>query len=184
MAATNPRPDGIAPGAPLRSDVGVLVVVVLLLLAVVLAAFALWFQWRQTRRCLGFHGADGAWAVQTAPRVELWRLGWDESRRRTVAVDRLDVSRARGLEHLRRGLVEDANFDWEGEGGGPGREGSWDEAVAFFESGADAPATVIAFDLDPPAALTVVGRPGRVKLGRIAEGVKLWIRSTRESMPP
>ena len=157
----------------------------LLLLAVGSAAFASWFQWQQTRRCLGFYGADAARRIQTADHVELWRLAWDKPRRRPVVAERLDVSRAGGLVHLRRGLVEDANFTWD-EGGRAARlpDGAWDEALAFFEPAADAPATVLAFDLDTPAAITVVGGAGRVNLGRIAGGLKTWIDATRAAARP
>ena len=53
---------------------GTMVVAIMLAAALGLAAFAVWFQWRQTRRCLDFYGGDVARLVQTAPRVELWRL--------------------------------------------------------------------------------------------------------------
>lgn len=170
-----------------RSLIGTGVVVGLCLLAVTLAAFAVWFQWRQTRRCLMFYGARSARLIQTAGRVELWRLGGGESRTRPIRMERLDVSRAGGLVHLRRGLVEDANFVWDfaGEtpaGKDPEPRGTWDEALAFFEPAADTPTTVLAFDLDVPTAMTVVGKPGRVRLGRIAEGVKSWIDSTRATV--
>lgn len=169
----------------IRPRAGTMIVVSLLSLALGLAAFAVWFQWRQTRLCLGFYGADAARRIQTSDRVELWRLAWDGSRRRPVVAERLDVSRAGGLVHLRRGLVEDANFAW-GDGGTGSRlpDGAWDEALAFFEPAADAPATVLAFDMDAPAAITVVGRPGRVTLGRIAAGFKTWIDATRTLARP
>jgi hypothetical protein len=178
-------PGRIMAGPPIRDRVGTAIVAGLLLLAVGLAAFAVWFQWLQTRRCLGFYGAAVARRIQAAERVELWRLGWDESRHRPVVAERLDVSRAGGLVHLRRGLVEDANFTWEDASRSirlP--EGAWDEALAFFDPAADAAPTVLAFDLDTPAAITVVGSPGRVTLGRIAGGLKTWIAATRTAARP
>ena len=186
MIATRRSSGGITTQPPGQGRIGTAVVVGLLLLAVGSAAFAIWFQWRQTRRCLGFYGADAARRVQTANHVELWRLAWDERRRRPVVAERLDVSRAGGLVHLRRGLVEDANFTWDDDRGRAARlpEGAWDEALAFFDPAADAPAAVLAFDLDTPAAITVVGRAGRVNLGKIAGGLKTWINATRTAARP
>lgn len=176
---------------------GVWLVLGIVLLAAGLATFAVWFQWGQTRRCLEFFGAAGARRIQTAERVELWLLTAEGD---TIRVrERLDVSRAPGLVHLRRGLIEDVNYMWlaPGQGGAErwfettgGRlpASSWDLAIAFQaapNAEADqvpvAPAsenpatTVLAFDLDGPGAMTVVGRPGRVGLGRLASGLRTWV---------
>ncbi len=174
----------------------------LVLLAVGLAVFAVWFQWGQTRRCLHFLGPVGARRIQTAERVELWIVaaGGDKLR----VQQRFDVSRAPGLVHLRRGLIEDVNFNWNVETVVPGVEPSggrpsgrlpaeaWDLAIAFLEAPAaqakQRPAasteqpgmTVLAFDLDGRGAMTVVGRPGRVGLGRLASGLRTWVDDARK----
>jgi hypothetical protein len=176
-SSSGPRPVGQAAGG-----VGSRLVVALLILALGLAAFAVWFQWRQTRRCLAFYGAQAARSIQSAPRVELWRLRTDAATGAVVALDRTDVSAARGLVHLRRGLVEDANFNWSAD---PDRRRSapeWDVAFAFFDSQEPAAAGVtVAIDLespDHPGGITVVGRPGRAGLGRIGPGLRKWIEAT------
>lgn len=164
----------------------------ILLVAAGLGAFAVWFQWGQTRRCLAFFGPVAAGRIQTATRVELWSLAVEEGRVR--AIDRLDVSQAPGLVHLRRGLIEDVNYDWDGQP----REAeaaqanqprqlpptAWDLALAFLDgpaAGEEAAgsATVVAFDLDGGGAATVVGQPGRVRLGRLAAGLRTWASDAR-----
>jgi len=153
----------------------------LVLLALGLAAFAVWFQWGQTRRCLAFYGAVAARRIQAAPRVELWSLAAADAGVRLA--DRLDISRAPGLVHLRRGLIEDVNFRWHDAGeqaGGRLPDAAWDMAIAFFAEADEAPAaTVVAFDLDEPGFATVVGRAGRIGLGPIAPGLREWITATK-----
>jgi len=169
-----------------------MLVVGLLVLAIGLAAFAVWFQWGQTRRSLDFLGADAARSIQSAPRVELWSL---EPRGGEICrIDRRDVSQAPGLVHLRRGLVEDVNYRWDVpqrglELGGPAAAatgldgplppGAWDVAIAFSEGPGSQPAIVLAFDLDGDGFMTAVGRPGRLALGPIAPGLRDWIKATK-----
>jgi hypothetical protein len=171
-----------------------------LVLALGLASFAVWFQWGQTRRCLTFFGVEAARRIQSAPRVELWSLAAEPGAvRRTAA---WDVSQAAGLVHLRRGLVEDVNYRWEpvpAEGQGLGNPaggqsamdaarplgpGVWTEAIVFrgdADGDANGDATTLAFDLDG-GWMTVVGRPGRVRLGPIGPGLRNWVEATRRAV--
>lgn len=184
-----PQPKALAvtsTSAPAGAASGSRLVLGLVLLAIGLAVFAVWFQWGQTRRCLAFYGAVAARSIQAAPRVELWSLAAEPDGVR--ATTRLDISRAPGLVHLRRGLIEDVNFRW--QGGGDAASGrlpaeSWDEAIAFF-AGEDATTAtaVIAFDLDEPGSVTVVGRRGRIVLGPIAPGLRKWIAATKSGFEP
>jgi len=171
---------------------GTRLVLGLVLVALGLAAFAVWFQWGQTRRCLAFYGAAAARSIQTAPRTELWSLAADGTGIRVAS--QLDISRAPGLVHLRRGLIEDVNFRWDAafrpeDSGDPGGGRlplvAWDHAIAFFATDdASNPATVVAFDLDKPGFATVVGRPGRIGLGPIAPGLRKWIEATKNGFQP
>lgn len=165
----------------------------LVLLALGLAGFAVWFQWGQTRRCLSFYGPAVARSIQAAPRVELWSLAADGPS--VLSTSRLEISRAPGLVHLRRGLLEDVNFRWDAtfqqpHGGGDEADGrlppgAWDEAIAFFAGdNASIPAAVVAFDLDEPGFATLVGRPGRIILGPIAPGLRKWIAATKSGFLP
>lgn len=155
------------------------IVVVLLGLGIALAAFALVFQWRQTDNCLGFYGSEVARAITTAPHVELWHLAEGAAAGRLVATARCDVSRAPGLVHLRRGLVEDANFAW----GPPASQrlpsGAWAAALVFSAAPGARPSATLAISFGPEAAaLCVVGQPGRVGLGRLERGLRTWVEAT------
>lgn len=168
-----------------RPTGGTALVLALLAVAAGLASFAVWFQWQQTHRCLAFYGSDAAWSIQRAPRVEVWE--------RTSAADagaagirRWDVTSVRGLVHLRRGLVEDANLDW---GRADAREiaaDAWQLALAFFPESAPhgAPTVLLIERGDAGASLGVEGRPGRVGLGRLATGIDRWWSTSRDEATP
>ena len=174
MHAPAPIPAS-APARPARSR-GTAVVAGMLAAAVALATFAVWFQWRQTRRCLDFYGSDVAQLVQAAPRVELWQLAPGAGPSRPEAVRRIDVSQAPGLVHLRRGLVEDANFAW-ATTADAARDRTWTLALAFSAAGAT-PA-VLVFDTGSAApAVAVAGRPGLLVPGPIAAGLRRWLAET------
>jgi hypothetical protein len=176
-------------------------------LGLVAAATGIWFQRQQTRRCLEFYGSQAARRIAAAPSVRLVVLAPSDRAGRLVAVRSFDVSKAPGLVHLRRGLVEDANFAWPAAGVEGDRDGkplpaeAWD--VAFVFGGAAAAAatgdasaeTTVVIGLpaadrgvEPDAGggtrrvvggfLTVVGQPGRLALGRIGGGLEAWVRAT------
>ena len=191
------------PGRPVggRRASGSRLVIGLLLLGVVAGVTGIWYQRGQTRRCLAFYGVDVARSVAAAPRVEVWSVprgfaaaaALDQSLLLDpVGVVRRDVSAAPGLVHMRRGLVEDANFVWPVQ-----------ETVSAVSSGGGATAIVFSDPADnhPPAVLLielgmgsdalktatgrhggleVIGRPGWIGLGRIAAGLEKWLERTAE----
>lgn len=152
----------------------------LLALGFAAAVTGILFQRQQTRRCLAFYGPDAARRITAAPRVRLVVL--EASGPRSVGAARsVDVSGAAGLVHLRRGLVEDANFRWPES---PPREplgaNAWDYALEFSDA-AGGVVTTLVLDVDPAGgSLAVVGAPGRVALGRVGPGLATWIRATLE----
>lgn len=177
-----------ASAAPRPRFSGAGLVLGLVALGCCLAAFAVWFQWQQTRRCLGFYGPEIATAISLAPRVEIWDLEPVAAEHAAAAtrlrvVRRLDASRAAGLVHLRRGLVEDGNFAWStAEPAERLPAADWRVAICFFSAATDAdPTAVIALAIDPEGrgAATIPGRPGRITLGRIGRGLRTWLESTR-----
>lgn len=188
-------PPAADPGGP----AGRWLVIGLVSLAVGLGVFAVWFQWGQTRRCLAFFGPRAARHIQSAARVELWTLASDGERVR--AVSRQDVSAAPGIVHLRRGLIEDVNYRWDLTSPGASRgdrlpAAAWDQAIVFLAEpdavGAGAEpsattwrsgeaATLVAFDLDGDGSATVVGQPGRVALGRLAAGLRTWLKDAGDA---
>ena len=169
---------------------GTWLVAALLLLGLAAAITGIWFQWQQTRRCLEFYGPAAARRIAAAPTVELLLMQPGAEPGRLVARSRIDISKAPGLVHLRRGLVEDANFSWQGtdaraSGGGAAPERlpleSWDVAIVFSEP---LGRTTLVIDLDPAGgSLAAVGQPGRIGLGRIGPGLEKWVRSTLAASP-
>lgn len=169
MPPASPAPDA-------SSTRGRSLVVGLVLLGLVGAAAGIAYQRLQTRRCLEFYGPDVARLVNAAARVELLRLAPGAAPGRLVAREARDVTLARGLVHLRRGLVEDANFDWQAPAAN-GRlpDEAWDLALVFTDPALPGDRATLVLDTDEGGSLAVVGRPGRVRLGRIAPGLKKWI---------
>lgn len=161
---------------------GSLLVVAILLLGLAAATVAISYQRMQTHRCLDFYGPEAARRVAKAPRVELWQLAPTGRPRRLVATSRLDVTEAKGIVHLRRGLVEDAGFRW-GETGSAERlpDEVWEYALVFSDPTADGRTTIV-LDLDPAGGwLAVQGQAGRVALGRLGRGLADWLAAT---IPP
>ena len=166
-----------------------MLVIGLLALGLLAAGIGVWFQWQQTRRCLAFYGTRATEQISKSRFVELWQLkplsgGRHTGRLEAVLVE--DITEAKGLVHLRRGLVEDANFQWVEKGNterAPLADSAWDLALVFFDSKQknEPERTVVVIDFgenSQKANLTVVGRPGRVALGKMGKGLKTWVEST------
>lgn len=166
-----------------RSGAGL--VIGLLVLGVAAGTLAILFQRGQTRRCLSFYGPAVARRVASAPVVEVWRLQPGGAAGVLEAGERVDVSQAPGLVHLRRGLVEDANFRWPADDGPVGERlpsGAWDVALVFSDPARPGEDARVVIDLDDGpggGAIAVVGRPGRIGLGRIAAGLSKWLAGVR-----
>jgi hypothetical protein len=147
----------------------------ILVLAVAMSASALWYLSRQGRRALQFWGAEHARRIVQAPQVELIVVdgsaddatgtqpaGPDRSQRR-------DISTARGLLNVRRGLVTDASFDWSDLA--PTPSDRWDYLLSFRDETGE---TVVGFSLDE-------ARVGRVDTGPaistapVARGLKQFL---------
>lgn len=176
--------DAPAPPSGSRRTSGAWLVGGMLALGMALAVFGVWYQWGQTRRCLAFYGSEAAHRIQVAPRVELWRLDPAGAAVRPESDRCTDVSRARGLVHLRRGLVEDANFAWD-ETPAPVRPAPA-IVLAFFDHADDVdPKTVVVVHLDERGGwLEVAGRPGVLALGRIVAGLRTWLQDVAPAPAP
>jgi len=174
-AATFRRSTGQGPA---QAAAGRWLVAGLMALGLAAAATGIWFQRHQTRRCLAFYGPEAARRITAAPVVELLRVRPGAGPGRLMAAERIDVSRAAGLVHLRRGLVEDANFAWpESPPTAALAVEAWDVALEFADPAGTR--TTLVIDLDGRAgSLAVVGNAGRVGLGRLGPGLETWIRSS------
>jgi hypothetical protein len=162
----------------------------MLAVGLMLALFAVWFQWRQTRRCLDFYGPLAARHIQSAPRVEFWEFDGSPGKNPDKPARRIDITSARGLVHLRRGLVEDANFTWPALPSQAPEEAAWDVALAFFEADIATepgtrpePGTLLLIDFarspDRGGRVAIAGRPQAVGLGRLHRGLWRWLQETR-----
>ncbi len=165
--------------ATTRFRPGSLIVVVILLLGIAAATVAVFYQRTQTRRCLDFYGSEAAWRLAKAPRVELWQVAPTGQPARLVATNRHDVTDAKGIVHLRRGLVEDAGFRWNASGVVDRLpDAAWDYALVFSDPAGDG-RTAVVVDLEAEGGwLAVQGRPGRAALGRLGRGLAEWIAAT------
>lgn len=166
-----------APSTPIRP--GTLLVVSLLALGLAAAVLAIGYQRLQTRRCLDFYGVAAARRVSKAPRVELWTLAPGGLPGRLMATARRDISAAKGIVHLRRGLVEDAGFRWDAHApAGRLPDETWDYALVFSDPDEEG-RTAVVVDLDASGGwLTVAGQPGRAGLARLRAGLAAWISAT------
>jgi hypothetical protein len=180
----------VASPANSRARPGSRLVLGMLVVGLMLALFAVWFQWRQTRRCLDFYGPLAARHIQSAPRVELWEFAGSSAQNPGKPVRRIDITSARGLVHLRRGLVEDANFTWPPLSSPVTEDAAWDLALAFFEADIPTaagtppePGTLLLIDFarspDRGGRVAIAGRPQAVGLGRLHRGLWRWLEETR-----
>jgi len=143
--------------------------------AIVASGFAIWYQARLTAHCLELWNAENVRRIQTAEQVELLTLADDPKSTTdpTVAwsdqvlavAEHRDISRARGLIHLRAAFCNDRNFDWDAEP--PNDTPVWKYGLRF--GGEDPQALVIPLS----AEFTWLGGPGGriVSTGDSASGL-------------
>jgi hypothetical protein len=114
------------------------------------ASVAVWYQHRQTRRALDLWGAAAAQSIERAAVVELveledgGRAGGSSAVGIWDAEKAINISRARGLLHFRRSLLQDANFDWNSAKTPTVSNSEWDYAVRFSD---EDDSVVVLFDL-------------------------------------
>ncbi|MFM7035748.1 MAG: hypothetical protein ACKOYJ_11315 [Planctomycetia bacterium] len=161
---------------------GSILVVALILLGIASGGLAIGYQRAQTRRCLAFYGSEAARRVSKAPSVELMKVAPSDRPGRLIVTDRYDVTSAKGIVHLRRGLVEDAGFRWTADEPAVALPlESWDHALVFTDL--DGSRTTVVVNLDTHGGwLAVVGQGGRVALGRLGRGLSKWIEATTSSL--
>lgn len=109
-------------------------------------AIAAWtYYYFQQRRPLQFWGPSAAQLIMQAPQVEAWRLAdaaavHDDpaevqtitlGKQRLRIMEAKDVSTARGLSHLRYGLMNDRCFAWDAKA--PRDAVSWQYALRFVD---------------------------------------------------
>ncbi len=100
---------------------GKLVIGAIFFVAVAAAVSSMVVRYQATRRILQFWGTETVALVSAAPEVEVLRFD-SAGRENGVAnpdianpdiAERIDISRARGLVHLRQALLGDRSFAWD-----------------------------------------------------------------------
>jgi hypothetical protein len=110
---------------------GKYIVLAVLLLAVLLAVGNMAYQTWSARRAIAHWGHDAAQLILTAPRVDVLRLR--SSSLPLDAAATVDATHARGLLHVRRGLVNDALYAWDSPPVNP----TWHYALRFRDGDAE-----------------------------------------------
>lgn len=152
------------------------------LVAVLLASAGVWYQYRLQHRPLTFWGTETAQLILAAPDVEALRLAAiDESgagaEQETLTIDghewavveRREVSEARGFTHVRRALVMDGSFEWEGPSAAC--EPTWRDALRFVDGPREA---IVALAFDCPRAM-LVGRDESLSIQPVADGLQAFM---------
>ena len=152
---------------------GKLVLVSMVLLGLGAALFAFWFRYQHGKRTIDQWGSEAVVLVRDSDLVELVALApadeaganselpppVDAPEIMTIqgkalkVLEKVDISRAPGLVHLRHALVQDASYAWD-EAVGGGEDLQWRYALRFSRNEKEAE---FAFDLDRRRA-KLVGR--------------------------
>lgn len=159
---------------------GKLVIIFIFVTALAGGVATLWFQYDARRRSREFWGAETAVLISRAPKVELLRLspadeaGPDDELLEIEGVplkidQRRDVSKTRGLVHIRDALIRDTSFAWEKER--EGCEPQWRFALRFEQDGKD---VVVALDL-PCERIRLVPGGQEASISPSAAGVENWL---------
>jgi hypothetical protein len=157
---------------------------------VILAVFAIgligaaggwWYHRSAQRRVLEFWGSEAAELIVIAPRVEAIHLApaaagehvehevqLGESR--FDVIERVDVSGAAGLIHLRQGLFHDGSFDW--SKAEDDCRPQWDYALRFSENERSV-TVLVAFNCP---RLKLAGKTREAAMGSLARGLEQFLK--------
>ena len=124
----------------------------------VTAAIAWWYNLSHTRRALAYWGPAAVALIRDAPQVTAYAIAFEgtaaatagdqrpllhpTTRTRARLLESHDISRAKGLVHLRHALLDDLSFAWEAR---PGDAGDLSYALSFED---DASRLVVYFSSD------------------------------------
>ena len=120
---------------------GKLVIGAIFFVALAAAVSSMVVRYQATRRILQFWGTETVALVSAAPTVEALRLGSAGGEQNVT--ERVDISHARGLVHLRQALLDDRSFAWD-EREEPGKP-DWSYGLRF---GDDSKSVTLVFTAD------------------------------------
>ena len=142
-----------------------LIIAGMLLLAVAAGIAAIWYLRGLSQRSMEFWGPASE-LILHAPLVEVYELSsTDEAH---------NISRARGLINVRRGLMNDASYDWSAQP--KPADGNWRYALRFQDSKGGA---TILLSIDPPLAMKS-DRTQCVSTRPIAKGLQAFVEEQFE----
>ncbi len=170
---------------------GKLLILSILLLALALAVFSIWYQRSLAWRSQEYFGPQAAELILQAPIVEALKLtpssGFHANPperilsvggQAVVIAQQRDVSTARGLANVRRGLLSDRSYDWDAApaAGSP----TWDYALCFKHG--DREATLL-FSTEESQAL-LAGRSQSLSTSPVTAGLSAFFAEhLAESQP-
>jgi hypothetical protein len=126
---------------------GKLIIIGILAVGLVAAGASWWFRYVATHRAAQFWGPEGVRLIRDAPTVYLIKLATAEQPHGLVGPTGVayEISKARGLLHLRNALLEDRSFDWTNLGAKPtGKDtflGQWE--LLFLDDGPKAQLNIL-----------------------------------------
>ncbi|MGY8768323.1 MAG: hypothetical protein ACKVH8_07840 [Pirellulales bacterium] len=106
---------------------GSLLVYGILALATSAGIVTLIFTWSRGNQALEYWGTESAYEIRHAQTIELWTIepikepalandpaAWDiaSGSKKWKTTQRIDITEARGLVHMRQALIEDASYQW------------------------------------------------------------------------
>ena len=127
------------------SHAGKFVVVIIFTVALAAVILSQWYHYHRARRSAQYFGPTATALILRAKKVELLQLADEQAAvagrsqgvvslngKQYPVIRSRDISATRGLIHMRTGLVDDANFDWDDRENGGGH--CWTRALRFSMS--------------------------------------------------
>lgn len=182
----NSDPTDEAPSEPKLID-GKYAILAVIFIGLAGAIGGWWYRSQLQRRAIALWGLEAAELMQQAPRVELLRLAppSDDVERdgenwlsfgdtRLGIVQRIDVSHAPGLVHLRHSLISDQSYAWSAPL--DACQPHWPYALRFAD---DQRSATLLVDFDCRQAL-LADRNARVSIEPMAKGLEVFVNEQWE----
>ncbi len=117
-------------------NVGKMTTLVIFAMAAVVAAGTLWYQHRVSYKVLEIWGSDAAALILQSPEAETLEFDSSAGLEAAAVFHRRGVTETRGLNHIRRALVQDSTYDW--DAAPPQKPVLWQAAIRFLDGAKEA----------------------------------------------
>lgn len=157
-----------------------LAIAAMLVVAVAAAVYAIWHLRGLSRRSVEYFGSSAGQLILQAAHIEAWRLKPADqldaaSTLETISgegaklgiIERRDVSEAPGITNVRRGLMNDASYDWDASNA---ESPQWSHALRFSDGNHQA---TLLFSHNPPQAM-LSGSQQRLSTRPVAAGLQAF----------